>query len=52
MEEMSTADSEVAKARNRFRIQMARVERLIIDMDDPAKQEELANTPPHLLNRR
>lgn len=52
MEEMSTVDSEVAKARSKFRIQMARVERLVLDFEDPEKAEEIANTPPHLLSRR
>jgi hypothetical protein len=52
MEEMSTVDSEVAKARNRFRLQIAKAEKLALDMEDPSKQAELAATPPHLLSMR
>jgi hypothetical protein len=52
MEEMASTDSEIVKARDQFRLRLVQAERLSLDLQDPDKQEELANTPPHLVGRR
>ena len=39
------------EGREYYRKEMVKLGRLIEDLSDPTKQEELANTPPHLLNR-
>lgn len=39
------------EGREYYRKEMVKLGRLIENLSDPTKQEELANTPPHLLNR-
>ena len=52
MEDTASTDGEVAKARERFRTELARADQLSRDLEDPTKAEMLANTPPHLVGRK
>lgn len=40
-----------AKAREKFRISLARLTKQYEDAEDPEKLAQMANIPPHLLNR-
>jgi hypothetical protein len=48
MEEQSIDESEVHKAKERFRTELARVKKFSLNAMDPAEIERLANLPPHL----
>ena len=52
LEESATETKEIHDARNQHRAQLLRVAKVVNDMEDPDKIEQLANTPPHLLMRR
>jgi hypothetical protein len=54
METCASTDQEVAKAKDQFRLSLARADKLARDLQnpDPARQAQIANTPPHLVGRR
>lgn len=49
MEEMASEEKEVAEARQKVRVQLARAAKLARQMAD--EEHDLSDTPPHLLGR-
>jgi hypothetical protein len=52
MEEQAVAEQDVHKAKESFRTELARARKQSLDLEDPEKQAELADLPPHLQGRR